>query len=215
MTLAYPANNFLIYLITPGEVAEDDLASGRDRLKDLASAAAEAGIDMFQIREKNLSARSVLAVAEAVLLAAEGSSMRVLINDRADIASASGAHGVHLTATSLDAGVVRSAFGGSITVGVSTHDGDEIRDAVAGGADFVTFSPIFETDSKKMFGPPQGIGKLGSAVVAAAGVPLIALGGVTLENALSCREAGASGIAGIGMFRDAAKLASVVGALRS
>ena len=89
-----------------------------------------------------------------------GSDTRLLVNDRSDIARAAGADGVHLTSQSLPADVVRKIYGPEFLIGVSTHSLDEARAARAGGADFVVFGPVFETESKREFGAPQGLNRL-------------------------------------------------------
>lgn len=132
-----------------------------------------------------------------------GSKTRLLVNDRADVARAAGADGVHLTARSLPAAVVRDICGSEFLIGVSTHSLGEAQAARAGGADFVVFGPVFETESKRTFGPPQGLAKLREVTRELDDFPVLAIGGITLDNIPECLKAGASGIAGISMFNDA------------
>jgi len=139
-----------------------------------------------------------------------GSKTRLLVNDRSDIARAAGADGVHLTAQSLRVEVVRKTCGAEFLIGVSTHSLDEARAARAGGADFVVFGPVFETASKRVYGEPQGIDTLAAVARELGEFPVVAIGGVTLENAGECFDAGASGVAAIGMFNDAENLSSIV-----
>jgi len=129
-----------------------------------------------------------------------GSETRVLVNDRADIARAAGADGVHLTSQSLPANVVREMFGPDFVIGVSTHSLDEARAAQLAGADFVVFGPIFETESKRAYGEPQGLEKLAEVAVELQPLPVIAIGGITPENGAHCLVNGASGVAAIRMF---------------
>ena len=129
-----------------------------------------------------------------------GSNTRLLVNDRVDIARAAGADGVHLTARSLPADVVRNICGPDFVIGVSTHSLAEAQAAQAAGADFVVFGPIFDTESKRAFGEPQGLDKLRDVVRALGEFPVIAIGGITQENSDACMVAGASGIAGISLF---------------
>jgi thiamine-phosphate pyrophosphorylase len=143
-----------------------------------------------------------------------GSSTRLLVNDRADIAQAAGADGVHLTGRSLEAALVRGAFGKHLLIGVSTHSLAEARAARESGADFVVFGPVFETASKRLYGEPVGLEKLEEVAREMAPLPVIALGGVTLNNALDCIRAGASGIAAIRLFSDSEGLNKVVEAVR-
>ena len=131
-----------------------------------------------------------------------GSETRLLVNDRADIAAAAGADGVHLTSQSLPANVVRKMFGSDFVIGASTHSLDEARAAQTAGADFVVFGPIFETESKRAFGEPQGLEKLAEVAVELQPFPVIAIGGITTENAALCLVSGASGVAAIRMFEE-------------
>ena len=131
-----------------------------------------------------------------------GSRTRLLVNDRADVARSAGAQGVHLTAGSIDASVIRRMFGDDFLIGVSTHSLQEARAARDGGADFAVFGPVFETTSKVAYGEPLGLDKLEQATTALPLFPLLALGGVTLENAAGCFRAGAPGIAAIRLMTD-------------
>jgi thiamine-phosphate pyrophosphorylase len=128
---------------------------------------------------------------------------QLLVNDRVDVARAAGADGVHLTARSLPADVVRMTCGSEFLIGVSTHSLEEAQAARAGGADFVVFGPVFETESKRAFGPPQGLSKLHAITRALDDFPVLAIGGITLDNIAACLSAGARGIAGISLFNNA------------
>src|SRR5437588_12036652 len=131
-----------------------------------------------------------------------GTSTRVLVNDRADIAAGARADGVHLTLQSLEADVVRKTFGPNCLIGVSTHSDVEARRARDAGAGFVVFGPIFPTQSKKEYGPPLGIGKLSEVAHELAPIPVLAIGGVSNDNAGECLRAGASGVAAITLFSE-------------
>jgi thiamine-phosphate pyrophosphorylase len=159
-----------------------------------------AQIPLFQIREKSLPARVLYELTTRAVQITRGTMTRVLVNDRLDIARAAGADGVHLTARSLPADVVRNICGPEFLIGVSTHSLAEAQAARAAGADFVVFGPIFDTESKRAFGAPQGLNKLREVTSALGDFPVIAIGGITRENFASCIAAGASGIAGISMF---------------
>ena len=182
-------------------------------LIDLAARAAAAGVDMVQVRERDLSARDVFQLTEAISTAIRGTETRVLINDRADIAACAGA-GVHLTTRSLTAAVVRKAFGHDLLVGVSTHTIDEAEAAERDGADFVVFGPVFETASKKEYGEPVGLEALGRAA-ARLRIPVLALGGINISNFVQALDAGASGVAGISMFSKKQNLNRLVTAIKS
>lgn len=178
------------------------------------TAAADAKIDLVQIREKNLTGRSLYELACAAVRTVRGSTTSVLVNDRADIAVASGAHGVHLTTRSLSPDVIRKSFGPQFLIGASTHSIAEVSRARAAGADFAVFGPVFETPSKPDYYAPVGVERLQDAVNAVAPFPILPLGGVNLDNAAECYRAGASGIAAISVLSNPETLAAVVKNLR-
>ena len=162
-----------------------------------------------------MSARVLFELTARAAEITHGSDTRLLVNDRSDIARAAGADGVHLTSQSLPADVVRKTCGPGFLIGVSTHSLDEARAARVGGANFVVFGPVFETESKLAFGAPQGLSRLAEVTSELRGFPVIAIGGITLENAGACFEAGASGVAAIRLLNDAERMASIVESLRS
>jgi thiamine-phosphate pyrophosphorylase len=202
----------ITYLITSGETTAAATSSTEDftRLLKLVSAAVAARVNLIQLREKNLPARVLYELASRAAALTRGSATLLLVNDRADIAQAAGADGVHLTANSLAAAIVRSSFGVDFLIGVSTHSLDQIRVARDEGADFAVFGPVFETASKRIYGEPVGLGKLAAAASELAPFPIIALGGVTVTNAMDCLRAGAGGIAGISLFNQANDLQRLV-----
>jgi thiamine-phosphate pyrophosphorylase len=143
---------------------------------------------------------------------------RVLVNDRLDVACATGAGGVHLGEMNWPAEeairlVREREFGGDFLVGTSAHSVELVRAAEDNGANYVIFGPVFATPSKAAFGPPQGLERL-AEVSRSASIPVIAIGGITVENAPDCVAAGAGGIAGIRLFQDNSDLASMVQSLR-
>jgi thiamine-phosphate pyrophosphorylase len=169
-------------------------------------------MDLIQLRERDLEARALLELTRAVQERIAGTPARLLINDRLDVALAAGAAGVHLPARGLPAEEVRREFP-ELLVGVSTHNLDELRRAEQSGADFAVFGPVFETASKKEYGPPLGVERFAEATQAVK-IPVLAVGGVTLGNAPACFEAGAAGIAAITLFQASADLANIVRQLR-
>jgi len=168
--------------------------------------AIEAGTDWVQIREKDLPGRELLAlVREAV--GATKSAVRVIVNDRLDVALAAGAAGVHLGGESLPAAeVVRWCRNGNapagFMVGVSCHSAGAVREAEAARASYIFFGPIFATPSKAAFGAPQGTVRL-AEVCRSVRIPVIAIGGVNKTNGAECLRAGAAGVAAIRMFQQA------------
>lgn len=200
MTLNLPKP--ILYLITRDATTEETTPNSEEFQNILrqVSAAVAAGIQLIQIREKRLTAQVLFELTAAVVALADGSSTRVLVNDRADIAAGAGADGVHLTTRSLAPEVIRKSFGAEFLIGASTHSRAEVRVACEQGADFAVFGPIFPTASKEKYGEPLGPKRLSRAVEGLPSFPLIALGGISLENANQCLRAGASGIAGITLY---------------
>ncbi|HEX3532115.1 MAG TPA: thiamine phosphate synthase [Thermoanaerobaculia bacterium] len=179
-------------------------------LADLARAA-QVGLCAVQIREKDLDDRAVygLTVLARSLLPP---AVPLLVNGRLDIALAAGADGAHLPADAPPVAALRARFGPDVLLGVSTHHLDEVEAARRGGADYVTFGPVYPTSGKAGYGPPQGVAALARA--AAVGIPVYALGGVTLSRLAEVASAGAAGVAGIRLFQPPFDLAGVLRAVR-
>ncbi len=204
-------NRPLLYLITSGATTERTTSSTDDfsQILKLTEAAVAASIDLLQIREKNLSTRVLFELASQAAKITRGTSTQLLINDRADVALAAGADGVHLTAQSVPAEVVRPAFGPDLVIGVSTHSKDEAVAAQNGGADFIVFGPVFDPLSKRTYGEAVGLAALRKVVSMVAHLPVIALGGISLDRIADCARAGAAGIAAITMFNEMSRLVDV------
>jgi thiamine-phosphate pyrophosphorylase len=207
-TLARP----ITYLITGGETSSATTPSSEEfrRLLALVRAAAAARVTLVQLREKELTGRVLFELACAAAQVARGSTTRLLVNDRADIARAAGCDGVHLTTNSLEASDVRRAFGEEFVIGVSAHTPHEARAASAGGADFAVFGPVFDTPSKRAYGPPTGLEALTRVARSLSPFPLVALGGVGEEEIEDVLRAGAAGVAGIRLFANGQNLARTV-----
>ncbi|MGA9997984.1 MAG: thiamine phosphate synthase, partial [Pyrinomonadaceae bacterium] len=175
----------IIYLITSGETTSATRPSSAEftRLLKLIEAAVTSQAQLVQLREKNLRARTLYELTVRAASITRGSDTRLLVNDRADIALAAGADGVHLTTRSLEAKVIRRAFPKDFLIGVSAHSLAEAQMACEGGANFATFGPVFETPSKLPYGPPVGLAKLSEAALSLPSFPLIALGGIARDNA--------------------------------
>lgn len=198
----------ILYLITSGTTTSATAPHSEDfaQLLALVQAATAARVKLIQLREKNLRTRVLYELTARAAEITHGTQTRLLVNDRADVALAAGAAGVHLTTRSLEASIVRKSFGQDFLIGVSTHSLHEAQAARDASADFATFGPVFDTPSKRIYGAPVGLDALGTAARSLSPFPLIALGGITLQNAAEALEAGASGIAAIRLFNDSQSL---------
>jgi thiamine-phosphate pyrophosphorylase len=203
------------------------------RIEDVAAA----GVDWIQIREKDLSGieYSLLAL-EAIQHAADSATRtapsvvppsrarasaagsRILVNDRLDVALAVQAGGVHLGEKSLPPQEARQLVTSlhreeNFLIGVSCHSLEAAKAAECGGADYLFFGPVFATPAKTAYGAPQGLDRL-AEVCRAVSLPVLAIGGITLDNGAACFSAGASGIAAIRLFQDAPDISALVKKLK-
>jgi thiamine-phosphate pyrophosphorylase len=208
--------NCLLYYITDRNSFSGNDHTRRTRLLDKIAEATSAGVDYVQLREKDLSTRDLESLArEAVRiilqLRTENRELRtaLLINSRTDVALATNAAGVHLPANDLSPGEVRQVWkcargsselsSHSPLISVSCHSAEEVVQAAANGATLAVFAPDFE--KKDAPGTmPHGLENLRQA--SRAKIPVLALGGITLQNAESCLQAGAAGIAAIRLFQE-------------
>jgi thiamine-phosphate pyrophosphorylase len=186
-------------------------------LLEKIESAAQAGVDWIQIREKDLAGRELAAlVAEALRRIPR--SCRILVNDRVDVAMAAGADGVHLGESSLPVSeakrIVREKISNEdFLLGASAHSLESVREAEKAGADYAIFGPVYETPSKTIFGKAQGTDRL-AAVCVSVSIPVLAIGGITVQNTRECVAAGACGIAAIRLFQDSTNLEELVQQLR-
>jgi thiamine-phosphate pyrophosphorylase len=201
------ASRPVLCLVTHGErlalrLGEPEAVA--DAIVAQAAEAARAGVDLVQVRELDLDASSLVALVERVLRAVHGTTARVLVNDRLDVALAAGAHGVHLRGDSYPAARVRAQAPRGFLIGRSVHAADEAA-AVAddGGADFLVFGTVFHSASKPPGHRPSGLDALARVVDRAAGLPVLAIGGVTIGSMPLIAAAGAAGAAAIGLFQPA------------
>jgi thiamine-phosphate pyrophosphorylase len=157
---------------------------------------------VLQVRLKPAHSRDILRVARMARRVCDEAGAWLVVNDRVDLALAAGADGVHLGQADLPIRVARS-LAPRLLFGVSTHDVTQVRAACEAGADYLGFGPVFATRTKPNPGPPQGLAGLRSAVEAADGRPIVAIGGITPELAASVYHAGASAICAISAVNDA------------
>ena len=228
------ANRCLLYYITDRSQFRGDAPARRRALLAKVAEAASAGIDYIQLREKDLSARELEALATEALTAVRNTSplrtenrelrtqlrSRLLINSRTDVALATGADGVHLRADDISPHEVRQVLEASahllpttdhFLIAASCHSTQDVKRAQSEGADFAVFAAVFGKSTAPGT-PPAGLAALHEACQAK--IPVLALGGITIENAASCLEAGAAGVAGIRLFQEN-KIEDVVRALRA
>jgi thiamine-phosphate pyrophosphorylase len=214
----------LCYVTDRRLLAKMEAEDPREALLGRIEAAASAGVDWIQIREKDLSGRDgVLLVREALRRVRKSSAGQAVpalltVNDRLDVALSEHAGGVHLGEQGLPVAEAKRLVGShadsrDFLVGVSCHSLEAARSAERDGADYLFFGPVFATPSKAAGGAPQGLERL-AEVSAAVSIRVIAIGGITMENAAGCLRAGAAGLAAIRLFQQAEDPASLVLALR-
>ncbi len=199
----------LRYAITSRALYPGDELQKESLLLREVSRWATDGIDLIQLREKDLPTAALASLARKILetIATVASHTKLLINTRADVAIATGAHGVHLTAAvnELTPNLIRRLYASANLerpiVTVSCHTVEAVQRAHQSGVDAILFAPVFEKSiAGRMIAPGQGLDGLHAACTLASGLPIYALGGVTFENAGACLTAGAAGIAGIRLF---------------
>jgi thiamine-phosphate pyrophosphorylase len=214
--LCYVTDRHALQVANPA----DTLAALTQKIEEIAAA----GIDWVQIREKDLPAKQIASLTRqaldiaARLFAGRVGALRVLVNDRLDVAIAERAGGVHLGERSLPvaeakrllvSAVRNEPVDESFLVGVSCHSLESAQNAECSGGDYIFFGPVFATPSKAGFGAPQGLDRL-AEVCGSVSIPVLAIGGITLDNVESCLAAGATGIAAIRIFQDATDPADVI-----
>jgi thiamine-phosphate pyrophosphorylase len=222
------ADRCLLYYITDRSQFQGDELARRRALLAKVGEAARAGVDYIQLREKDLSARQLEMLARDALSAIHSAPVRteyrelrtrLLINSRTDVALAAGADGVHLRSDDVAPHEVRRLWEGfahkaatnHFLVASSCHTAADVFHAEAEKAGFAVFAPVFGKRGAAGI-PPAGLSALQDACRAK--IRVLALGGVTIDNATSCLNAGAAGVAGIRLFQEN-KMEDVVGALRS
>lgn len=166
--------------------------------RDVFDAWLDAGVRLIQLRAKSLPSGAMLDLADALAVQARAAGATFIVNDRADVARLSGADGVHVGQTDLAPADARAVVGDAAVVGVSTHNDEQARRAVSEAVNYVAIGPVFSTSSKERPDPVvglDGVRRARAIVSDAAGLPLVAIGGITLERATSVIEAGADSVA--------------------
>jgi thiamine-phosphate pyrophosphorylase len=173
--------------------------AGEDALVRRVAAAARAGVDLVQVRERDMEAGEVSRLVERCVAAVRTTRTRILVNDRLDVALAAGAHGVHLRSDSMPASRVRALAPIGFLIGRSVHSVAEAVAACAGGGlDYLLFGPVFATASKPGQAP-AGVQAL-AAVCRAVSIPVLAVGGMSRETVPQLAQSGCAGFAAIGWF---------------
>lgn len=181
-------------------------------LPDVIEECLDAGVRAIQLREKDLGAMDLLALARPLRELTRRFGARLFINDRADVALAVEADGVQRGHTSLPVPLLRRVVGG-VLIGASVHSLEEARVAELEGADFLVFGPVYDTPSKRAYGPPQGVDAL-RRVVQHARIPVFAIGGITPERVAEVLATGAQGVGVISAILAADRPADAVKAFR-
>lgn len=200
----------LVCLITPGKANSENYSSESIGILDTVRGAVKDGLSMVQIREKDLPARLLFELVRDAVNISRNSPTLIIVNDRADVAAAAGASGVHLPENSLSSPVVRSTFDHSV-IGKSVHSVDGASRAADDGADYIFFAPVFETPGK---GVAVGLEELAEVCRTVPGIPVVALGGIDASNCKQAIEAGAGAIAAIRSLNDPGSRQRILAALR-
>ncbi len=195
-----------VYLVTEGGLVPDLAAALRAALAGLPP-----GAVAVQLREKRMPGRDLLATARSLQSVCRAARQPLLVNDRLDVALAAGAAGAHLPSAGIPPEEARRLLPPGALLGVSCHSVADVARAVAGGAAFATFGPVFDTPSKRAYGEPLGLARLAEA--ARLGLPLLGLGGVDLARAHQVVAAGGHGVAAIRAWLAAPDPAAAVRAL--
>ncbi len=166
---------------------------GERLLVDIVAQAIRGGVDMVQLREKNLETRTWLDLAREVAQLCRKRKVFFIVNDRVDVAAASGADGVHLGQDDFPVALARKVLGGRRIIGKSTHSIEQAKEALKERVDYVAVGPVFWTQTKKIDRPVGA--ELVAQVRKLTRRPILAIGGIQPENAASVIAAGATGVA--------------------
>ena len=194
----------ILCLVTPG--------TSRPNLETIR-AAAKGGVDLIHVRERHLDDRSLAALVRATLHVVGGTAARVVVNDRLDVALATGASGVHLRGDSIAVADARRLAPESFLISRSVHSLEEAQNAEREGADYLIFGTVFPSVNKPAGHPVAGVDALRRAC-AAVRRPVLAIGGVSEANVLEVAAAGAAGVAAIGLFDTNERVADTIRTVR-
>ncbi|ALA59946.1 thiamine phosphate synthase [Nitrospira moscoviensis] len=183
-----PSVDFRLLLVTDRQATQ-----GRP-LSAVIEAAVEGGVPAVQLRERDVPTADLVELVRRIHRATSARRVPLIVNDRVDLALALDIAGVHLRSSSLPVSAARRLLGPHRLLGVSTHSLDEVRRANEEGADYVVFGPVYETPSKRAFGPPLGLDAL-AAACRHSSIPVFAIGGITRARTHDVRRAGAHGVA--------------------
>ena len=188
-------------------VTDRSLVAGA--LEEAVEACLGAGLKAVQLREKDLAVRDLLSLAQRLRESTRHAGAHLFINDREDVALAVGADGVQRAGTSLPVRAPRAISPPGFMIGASVHSVAEARIAEPEGADFLIFGPVYDTPSKRRYGPPQGLSEL-ERVASVVRLPVFAVGGITPARVGQVQRAGAAGVAVIGAILSVERPADAV-----
>lgn len=186
--IPFPSGGGIVYVIT------DRRTAGERSLIEIVRAALRGGAHVIQLRDKDVPARDMIALGEALLPLTRAAGVPLIVNDRVDVALALDADGVHVGQDDIPADMVRRIIGPERILGVSVATVEQARRAARDGATYVSVGDLFGTPSKPDAGPPIGLAPL-TAIARAVDLPVLGIGGITIANAASVVQAGAVGVA--------------------
>ena len=192
--MSFESSSTVRCLITRGDLTESNYSTEKLATLAIVRSAVKIGIEMVQIREKGIEARSLYELVRDAAVLTAGTGTSLLVNERFDVAVAGRADGVHLSSRSIPIAAVKRRVGKGFLIGISTHSKDEVIEAKALGANFAVFGNVFATPGK---GVPVGIEDLASICSSVDPFPVIAVGGIDGSNAQNVLDAGAAGYAAI------------------
>lgn len=194
-----PVNRPLVYLITAGTATDENIETTRLEIIATVALAVDLGIPLIQLREKRLSAKNLYQMTLDLVEVTGNTGTLLLVNDRADVAAAAGADGVHLTSSSMSVGRVRAVFGSEMLIGASTHCIADVERAASNGADLVVIGPVFESPDKPDL---LGLDAVRSITDQIGAFPVLGLGGIEDANWRQVVDAGCAGFAAIRSLND-------------